>query len=135
MNRRRLFPLALVAATLIATALAYGGDDSRGTKHAQSETVTIEIENLKFVPADLVVAPGTTIRWINLDQVDHDVTSGKSLIGRATRGMAKTKFPDDKFASGLFGKDKSFSVTFDKKGEYQYYCDIHPFMIARIVVE
>lgn len=135
MNRLRLFPLALVAATLIAAAFAYGGDKSPGTQHEQSDTVTIEIENLNFVPADLIVPTGTTVRWVNLDPVDHDVTSGKSLIGRATRGMAKTKFPDDKFASGLFGKDKSFSVTFDQKGEYKYYCNIHPFMIARIVVE
>jgi len=120
---------------MIATAVAYGGDDSRGTKQELSDTVTIKIENLKFVPDDVVVSKGTTIRWINLDPVDHDVTSGKSLIGRATRGMANTKFPDDKFASGLFGKGKSFSVTFDKKGEYKYYCNIHPFMIARIVVE
>jgi len=121
--------------TFIAVTSAYGSDEQPGAQPSQSDTVTVEIKNLKFEPAELVVPAGTTVRWVNLDPVDHDVTSGESVIGRATRGMKQTKFPDDKFASGLFGKDKSFSVTFDEKGEYKYYCNIHPFMIARITVE
>ena len=95
---------------------------------------SVEIKNLQFVPIELVVAAGTTINWLNLDPLDHDVTSGVSVLGRQTRGMKQTKFPDEKFASGLFGQGKSFSVTFDAKGEYYYYCNIHPFMVAKILV-
>ncbi len=87
------------------------------------------------MPSEVTVAAGTTINWVNLDPVDHDVTSGVSVIGRKARDMKQTKFPDNKFSSGLFGKDKTFSVTLDEKGEYKYYCNIHPFMIAKIVVK
>ena len=95
----------------------------------------VEIKNLQFVPIELVVAAGTTITWRNLDPDDHDITSGLSVLGRQTRDMKQTKFPDGKFASGLFGKGKTFSVTLEEKGEYKYYCNIQPFMIAKIVVK
>lgn len=101
---------------------------------AETSTLTVEIRNLQFTPAEMTIAAGTTVTWINLDPVDHDVTSGVSVVGRKTRGMEQTKFPDNVFASGLFGQDKSFSITFDAEGEYNYYCDVHPFMVAKILV-
>ena len=95
----------------------------------------VEIRDLQFAPIELVVVAGTTITWRNLDTNDHDITSGVSVLGRQTRDMKQTKFPDDKFQSGLFGNGKTFSVTLEEKGEYKYYCNIHPFMIAKIVVK
>lgn len=127
--------IAMLALLLLLARSGFGSDDKLAEAGPESRFVTVEIRNLKFVPSELNVAPGTTIRWINLDPLDHDVTSGVSVTGRNTRNMQKTRFPDDKFASGLFGKDESFSVTLLEKGEYQYYCNIHPFMSARIVVK
>jgi len=101
---------------------------------AVEQLVDVSIKNLKFVPQDLTVTPGTTIRWTNADSVDHDVTSGTAINGRQARGLAQTKFPDNQFASGLFSSSKSFSVTLDKTGEYNYYCNIHPFMTGKITV-
>jgi len=117
---------------MLCSAYAYGQD-----RPAQSDNqpVDVRIENLQFVPNDITVAPGTTIRWTNLDAFDHDITSGMSITGRKARGLKKTKFPDDRFASGLFGKNKSFSVTLDKPGEYTYYCNIHPFMTGKVTVQ
>ncbi len=97
--------------------------------------VAIHIRNLKFVPQDIQVTPGTVIRWTNLDPMDHDVTSGVSINGRKARGLKKTRFPDQKFSSGLFGKNRTFSVTLSKPGEYPYYCSVHPFMTGKIIVK
>ncbi len=129
-------PFVLGTISLLLTFLSsvHAGGTPIEQSAAKTSTVTVEIENLRFSPAETTITAGTTVRWINFDPLDHDVTSGVSVTGRKTRGMKQTKFPDNKFASGLFGQDKSFSVTFDAKGEYNYYCNIHPFMVAKISV-
>ena len=132
-NTHLLPPIMLALSLVLMATLSSAVETGQGSPG--SRVVTVKIKDLKFTPSDMVVSVGTAINWVNLDAVDHDVTSGVSVIGRATRGMKQTKFPDDKFSSGLFSEDKMFSVTFDKKGEYKYYCSIHPFMIAKIVVE
>ncbi len=101
---------------------------------AAISVVVVNISQLQFQPEKVTVAPGTRVVWKNLDAVDHDVTSGKSVTGRKARGMKQTKFPDGRFASGLFGKGGTFAVTFDKPGEYEYYCNVHPFMTGKILV-
>jgi len=128
------FVLGTVSLLLIFLSSVHAGGAPIEQSAAKTSTVTVEIENLQFIPAEMTITAGTTVRWINFDPLDHDVTSGVSVTGRKTRGMKETKFPDNKFASGLFGQDKSFSVMFDEKGEYNYYCNIHPFMVAKIFV-
>ena len=135
MPNTRLFPLGMCALSLVIATSSFGSAEQTRHENPETQTVTVEIKNLQFVPIELVVAAGTTINWLNLDPVDHDVTSGVSVLGRQTRNMKQTKFPDEKFASGLFGKDKTFSVTLEEKGEYKYYCNIHPFMVAKIIVK
>lgn len=133
---RQHFALLLCSVVLLlaGSSAVEAGDAPVEQSDSETSTVTVQIQNLRYEPAALTIDAGKTIRWINLDAVDHDVTSGVSVTGRKTRNMKQTKFPDDMFASGLFGQDQSFSVTFDEKGEYNYYCNIHPFMVAKIVV-
>ncbi len=128
------FVLGTVSLLLTFSSTVHAGGAPTGQSTAETSTVTVEIKDLQFIPAEMTITAGTTVRWINLDPVDHDVTSGVSVTGRKTRDMKQTKFPDNKFASGLFSQNKSFSVTFDAKGEYNYYCNIHPFMVAKILV-
>ena len=78
---------------------------------------------------------GTRVDWVNRDPLAHDVTSGISILGREARNVEKTKLPDGKFSSGLFGQDTTFPYTFDTEGEYPYYCNIHPFMVGKVIVE
>ena len=128
------FVLGTVSLLLTFSSSVHSGGAPTELTAAETSTVTVKIKNLQFIPAEMTITAGTTITWINLDPVDHDVTSGVSVTGRKTRGMKQTKFPDSKFASGLFGQDKSFSITFDAKGEFNYYCNVHPFMVAKILV-
>lgn len=116
-----------------AAARENGDGDQEST--AKEGEAIVEMVDLAFVPEAITISTGTTVTWINKDDVEHDVTSGKSVTGREARGKDKTKFPDGKFQSGLFGKGKTFSYTFTKEGEYPYYCDAHPFMTAEIIVE
>jgi plastocyanin len=71
------------------------------------------------------VPAGTTVAWVNNDQgVTHTVTSG-------TPG-SNTGF----FDSGGIPFNGQFQLTFTSAsglvGEFNYYCTIHPFMIATI---
>jgi len=126
----------IVMAFVVLGLTSCGDDENENTaKEAQPETRVVEIWNLKFMPDVITVKPGTVIKWVNKDDFDHDVTSGLSINGPEARNMDETKFPDHKFYSGLFGQGKSFSVTLTKKGEYNYYCNIHPFMVAKIIVK
>lgn len=129
------FLFGTIALLLIFSSCGEATEPTAEQSSPQDSAITIEIKNIQFTPAVLTIDEGTTIRWLNLDPVDHDVTSGISITGRKARGMTQTKFPDGLFASGLFGQNESFSYTFKEKGEYAYYCNIHPFMVAKILVK
>jgi len=96
----------LFAATDLFTAAAAAGP------------VEIKIDNYSFTPADITVAAGTTVTWVNRDDVPHTV--------RNNDGTLKSKALDT---------DDKFSMTFDKPGTYEYFCSIHPKMTAKVVVK
>ena len=77
-----------------------------------------------YDPADTWVTPSSTITWTNSDTAAHTVTSGTPSEG-----------PDGKFDSGLFGPGKTFETVLDEKGTYQYFCQVHPWMIGSITVD
>jgi plastocyanin len=70
-----------------------------------------------FSPNPVEVKVGETVTWINEDSGRHTVTS-----------------KDGVFDSGMTGKGQSFSFTFDKAGEYPYFCEPHPNMVGTVVV-
>lgn len=66
--------------------------------------------SLVFSPAEVTIAPGTTVRWINDASIFHTITpNGHSEWDRATMST-----------SGA-----TFSHTFDAVGEYPYFCEPH----------
>ena len=80
--------------------------------------VQIEIENFVFKPAEITVAPGTKVTWINKDEAPHTATS-----------------TEQKFNSGGLDTDDKFSFVFNEKGDYPYFCTLHPHMKALIKVK
>lgn len=108
--------LAALAVLTIAACSDDGPDAARGVEPA----VTVTIERSRFDAAEVRVAAGDTVEFVNLDAAAHTVTS------RPGAPIA--------FDSGELGADASFEVTFDEPGEYRYFCEIHPTMRATIVV-
>lgn len=82
--------------------------------------VQIEIQDFVFKPAEVTIAPGTKVTWINKDEAPHTATS--------------TDTPQ-KFNSGGLDTDDKFSFVFKDKGEYPYFCALHPHMKASITVK
>jgi plastocyanin len=75
-------------------------------------------------PADysinvLTVKVGTTVTWTNDDPGQmHTVTDVKGA-----------------FDSGFLETGDSFSFIFEEPGEFEYFCQPHPWMRAKVVVE
>jgi len=82
--------------------------------------VQIVIENFAYVPSEVTITPGTKVTWINKDEAPHTATS--------------TDTPQ-KFNSGGLDTDDKFSFVFNEKGDYQYFCTLHPHMKAQIKVK
>ena len=75
------------------------------------------MQNYLFQPANMQVRVGTTVTWTNQDSVPHSVT-----------------FKNGMKDSGLLTQGQSFSYTFNTPGTYQYYCTVHPYMVATVTV-
>jgi plastocyanin len=75
-----------------------------------------------YIPQEIEVRSGDTVVWTNDDSEDHTVTQGTLLQGQNV------------FDSGIFGTGKTFEHTFDKPGEFEYHCTIHPHMTGKVIV-
>ena len=105
----------------IATALAVAVFAVAATfpaASAQAAEMEVRIDNFAFAPQRMAVKVGTTVTWINDDDIPHTVASNTKLFR----------------SSALDTKDK-FSFTFTTLGAYEYFCSLHPHMTGAIVVE
>jgi plastocyanin len=105
----------------IATALAVAILSAAFTfpaVSAQAANTNIIIDQFTFTPQRITVKAGTTVAWINDDDIPHTVALSTKIF--------KSKALDTK------GK---FSFTFTTPGVYEYFCSLHPHMTGAIVVE
>jgi plastocyanin len=79
---------------------------------------TVRVDNFSFTPKEITVPAGTTITWVNHDDVPHTVVS-----------------TDKKFRSTALDTDDQFSFTFTDAGTYAYFCSVHPIMTGKIIVK
>ena len=79
----------------------------------------VTIDNFRFTPQTLTVPVGTTVAWINRDDIPHTVVSTDM----------KT------FVSPALDTDEKFTHTFTAAGTNDYYCSVHPHMKGRIIVQ
>ena len=86
------------------------------TAAAPNDTTTVEIRNNAFNPAELHVAPGSTVTFVNNDNVPHTATSD-------------TKLFDLEIPPGV-----SYPVVLEGEGTVPYHCELHPDMKGTIVV-
>jgi plastocyanin/mono/diheme cytochrome c family protein len=79
-----------------------------------------------FSPPFITIKAGTTVTWDNKTIVPHNVFPRQG-----------TTSPDPAFKSPptIAAENGTYSFTFTKPGEYQYYCSIHPAMLGWITVE
>jgi plastocyanin len=81
-------------------------------KHAMDQ------KGMKFIPRIMTITEGDTVRFLNSDNVAHNVYS-----------------PDgESYNLGNFKQNEEASYTFKKAGAYTQLCSIHPEMLAYVFV-
>ena len=118
--RRSVFIPSLVALAVmvLAGSVLERKSIAASVGEKAATTAEVKIDNFVFGPAAITVPVGTTVTWINRDDIPHTVVS-----------------PDKVFKSKVLDTDDKFSFTFTKPGEYPYFCSIHPKMTGKVVVE
>jgi FtsP/CotA-like multicopper oxidase with cupredoxin domain len=90
-----------------------------GVDTAAGKTVEVAINDNSFNHADLTVAPGTTVVWVNRGKNMHSVASFDGL-----------------FASVTLKPGETYSYTFEQPGTFRYICKQHgrQGMLGRVTV-
>ena len=82
-----------------------------------------DIEDICYIPSNIVVEKGKSVTWLNEDSSFHSVTSGFYPE------------PSGLFDSGHLDPYQSYTLFFDEIGTYDYFCTLHPWMKAQVIVE
>lgn len=102
-DRRQV--LAAGVALLAATRMA----------KAEAKTVTVKVKDFAFDPAEITVAAGDTIEWVNEDVVAHTAT---------VKGGWEV----------MLDPGKSGTHVVEAGDTVDYYCRFHPNMTGKITV-
>jgi plastocyanin len=121
--------LILLVACLALVAAGCGGDDDEETTTSRGPTTTeesssaaggaieIKMKDIQFAPDKASVKAGQTVKWVNEDSVEHDVSADNG-----------------EFKSERFGQGGEFETKLDKAGSVPYVCTVHPNMKATLTV-
>ena len=104
--------VALLLGPVVGAMLAFGA------VAAQDATDVITIDNFTFTPKELTVAVGTTVKWVNHDDIPHTVVEKKTT-----------------FRSKALDTDDSYSFTFTSAGTFDCFCGLHPHMVGQVSVK
>ena len=81
-------------------------------------THTVTIKNMAFSPANLTIAAGDTVTWVNEDRMRHSAWEDSG----------------DAFDTGLLARGESASLTFGSAGSFNYRCRPHRNMRGTITI-
>ena len=78
-----------------------------------------------YSPNPITINSGETITWYNADTISHTATSGSD--SDLDEGQL--------FDSDAILSKQAFTLKFDNKGTFDYYCVYHPSMVGEIIVK
>ena len=108
--------VALVLGPVIGAMLALGAVAAQDATKKDANEITID--NFTFTPKELTVAVGTTVKWVNHDDIPHTIVEKKTT-----------------FRSKALDTDDSYSFTFTSAGTFDYFCGLHPHMVGQVIVK
>jgi plastocyanin len=115
----RAVVVAMLIGPVVGALLAFGAVGAQ-------EPNEVVIDNFTFGPQELTVAVGTTVKFINRDDIPHTVVD-KNLDKSVDKSKA--------FRSKALDTDDSYSFTFASAGTFDYFCSLHPKMQGKIIVK
>jgi plastocyanin len=106
---------AMLLGPVVGAMLAFG---TLAAQDAKQDANVVTIDNFTFGPKELTVAVGTTVKWVNHDDIPHTVVEKSTT-----------------FRSKALDTDDSYSFTFASAGTFDYFCGLHPHMVGKIIVK
>jgi plastocyanin len=103
----------------LSDAVLYLETPASVTTAARPVTVEIAITDKTYAPHVVVVPLGSTVRFPNHDPFNHNVFSVSE---------------PNSFDLGLYGRGEAKSYTFTHPGLVRVYCNVHPRMVAYVLV-
>jgi len=103
----------------LSDAVLYLETPAAVTTAAKPVTVEIAITDKTYAPHVVVVPLGSTVRFPNHDPFNHNVFSVSE---------------PNSFDLGLYGRGEAKSYTFTHPGLVRVYCNVHPRMVAYVLV-
>ena len=76
-----------------------------------------------YIPSVIIIDSGNQVTWFNDDSSFHSITSGFY------------DEPTGLFDSGILDPYQFYTLYFDESGIYDYFCTLHPWMKAQVIVE
>ena len=110
----RALAIAMLLGPAVGAMVAFGTIAAEEAK----DTNVVTIDNFSFGPGELNVAAGTTVKFINHDDIPHSVVENNKA-----------------FRSKALDTDDSYSYTFASAGTFSYFCGLHPKMVGKIIVK
>ncbi|MBI5284624.1 MAG: cupredoxin family copper-binding protein [Chloroflexi bacterium] len=95
-----------------------GTNSSNAPLTAGTQAESVSIRDFAYAPGNLQVPVGATVTWTNYDDAPHTATA-----------------KDGSWDTGMLNKNEKTTITFELPGAYEYYCKVHPDMIARLTVQ
>ncbi|CAG7644459.1 plastocyanin/azurin family copper-binding protein [Paenibacillus allorhizosphaerae] len=100
------------------------GKQAEQPKAAAGKAYAMDIAGFAFAQPEMTIEAGSSITFTNKDAVKHNVVSDATADGKPL------------FETPLLGKGETFTLTFDKPGEYTYFCAPHKSMMkGKIIVK
>ncbi len=119
MKTNLIIVLAIIAVLIIGGGVYLLVQLNKPAANIPAGGNNIEISGFSFSPATLTVHIGDTVTWVNKDLAPHTIVSDSG----------------SELNSPSFGKEGTYSHTFNTTGTFSYHCSIHPSMKGAIIVE
>ena len=103
---------AMLLGPAVGALIAYGAVAAE-----EAEKDVVNIDNFTFTPGELTVPAGTTVKFVNRDDIPHTVVESNKV-----------------FRSKPMDTDDSYSFTFANVGTFSYFCSLHPHMTGKVIV-
>ena len=113
-----MLPFSRISSGALAVGLATFAAQAGATDRPVQSELTIHIKDFRFSPTPATIHVGDRVTFVNDDDEAHTATS-----------------VDRTFDSEGLDTAQTWQHVFAKPGAYKYFCELHPYMTATIVVE
>ena len=122
-DHKNIFQLLMILVTVTLIAIAT-------INNISSIKIGDILAEKGFSPNPVNIKSGDNVTWVNDDTILHTITY-RPFYGGETGKL---------FDSGLFEptalttRGKTFSHIFTEKGQYPYFCQLHPTMVGKVSI-